>query len=89
MGRTCRTDPTEDGQDLPDGRRLFLGAVVNPYKRFERELIPQYLKLEMKVRAGASFVISQLGYDTRKADELLRYRERRDLRVPVLVNVSS
>jgi methylenetetrahydrofolate reductase (NADPH) len=76
-----------DGQDMRDGHRLFLGAVVNPYKRYERELIPQYLKLEMKVRTGASFVISQLGYDSRKADELLRYLELRDLRVPVLANV--
>ena len=76
-----------DGGDPPGARRLFLGTVVNPYKRFEGELIPQYLKLEMKVRAGASFVISQLGYDARKADELLRYLGLRDVRVPVLANV--
>jgi methylenetetrahydrofolate reductase (NADPH) len=76
-----------DGRDLPERSRFFLGAVVNPYKRFERELIPQYLKLELKLRAGASFVISQLGYDSRKADELLRYLAFRDLSVPVLANV--
>jgi methylenetetrahydrofolate reductase (NADPH) len=87
------------GSDPPDGaepggrwndragNRLFVGAAVNPYKHFERELIPQYLKMELKARAGASFLISQLGYDSRKADELIRYIRYRDIGLPVLANV--
>ncbi len=65
---------------------FFLGAVVNPFKRHERELIPQYLKLAMKVREGARFVIPQVGYDARKQAELLRWMALRNLRVPVLFN---
>ncbi len=57
-----------------------LGAAVNPYKRYERDLLPQYLKLALKVRTGASFVISQVGYDARKADELVRYLRHHELR---------
>ncbi len=63
-----------------------IGAGVSPYKRLERELIPQYLKLAAKIREGASFVISQVGYDPRKADELLRYMALHGLDVPVVAN---
>jgi len=66
--------------------RFHLGAVVNPFKRHEREVLPQYQKLEMKVREGARFVIPQVGYDARKQAELLRWMALRGLRVPVLLN---
>src|SRR5262249_55406972 len=46
----------------PDGRLgrtdFFLGCVVTNHKRYEREVIPQYLKLRKKARAGARFVIN-------------------------------
>ena len=67
--------------------RFFLGAVVNNYKRYEREVMPQYFKLHKKVAAGAHFIINQLGYDSSKQDELLRYMARTGLNVPVLANV--
>ncbi len=66
---------------------LFLAAAVSPFKRLESEVIPQYLKLGLKVRAGADFVIPQLGYDSRKWDELLRWMRLHDVRRPVLANV--
>jgi methylenetetrahydrofolate reductase (NADPH) len=66
--------------------RFNLGAVVSPFKRHERELVPQYLKLAMKIRQGARFVITQVGYDARKNDELLRWMAGRGLRRPVLFN---
>jgi methylenetetrahydrofolate reductase (NADPH) len=71
---------------LPDDG-FFAGAVVNPFKRFERELVPQYQKLELKVRTGARFIIPQVGYDARKMDELLRVLRSRGLEVPALANV--
>ncbi len=73
----------------PDGYApgLYLGAAVSPFKRTEAELLPQYGKLALKARAGADFVIPQLGYDSRKWDELLRWMRGRDLRIPVLANV--
>ncbi len=81
---------------LPDerhpGRRLartdfFLGCVVTNHKRHEREVMPQYLKLRKKARAGARFVINQIGWDTRKDDELLRWMRRDGLELHALANV--
>jgi len=65
---------------------FFLGAAVNNHKRLERELMPQYFKLAMKIRNGADFVISQVGYDARKQDELLRYMRLHGLDVPAIAN---
>ena len=47
----------------------------------------QYFKLRKKVAAGARFVINQIGYDTRKDDELLRWIRREEPPVAVLANV--
>jgi methylenetetrahydrofolate reductase (NADPH) len=73
------------GQPAQPG--FFLGCAVSPFKRLEAEVIPQYLKLALKVRAGAAFVIPQLGYDARTWDELLRAMRLAGLQVPVLANV--
>jgi methylenetetrahydrofolate reductase (NADPH) len=78
-------EPGPDGAEHAPG--LYLGTAVSPFKRLEAEVIPQYLKLALKARAGADFVIPQLGYDARKWDELLRWMRLRDLRQPVLANV--
>src|SRR5262245_23739437 len=66
---------------------FFLGCVVTNHKRHEREVVPQYLKLAKKVAAGARFVVNQIGYDTRKDDELLRWIRRENLPVAALANV--
>jgi methylenetetrahydrofolate reductase (NADPH) len=80
-----------DGQGKRRGRmeptHLFLGAVVNNHKRYERELMPQYFKLAKKIESGAQFIINQIGYDSRKQDELLKYMALRRLEVPVVANV--
>ena len=79
-------DRRRPGLDL--GRTdFFLGCVVTNHKRHEREVVPQYLKLKKKVAAGARFVINQIGYDTRKDDELLRWIRREALPVAPLANV--
>jgi methylenetetrahydrofolate reductase (NADPH) len=69
------------------GGHFFPGAVVSNYKRLESEVMPQYFKLERKLRAGARFIVNQIGYDARKMDELLRYMALRGLHVPVIANV--
>lgn len=84
--------PAADGAALatkasPPRSGFYLGCAVSPFKRLEAELVPQFLKLALKVRAGADFVIPQLGYDTRAWDELLRWMRREDVRVPVLASV--
>ncbi len=66
---------------------FLMGAVVNNFKRHEREVMPQYFKLAKKIAAGAQFIINQLGYDARKQDELIRYMAMHQLAVPVLGNV--
>ena len=66
---------------------FFIGCVVSPFKRFERELMPQYFKLVRKINAGAEWVIPQLGYDMRKFHEVKLMLESRGLRAPLVGNV--
>jgi len=70
-----------------DRTDFFLGCVVTNHKRYEREVMPQYFKLRKKARAGARFVINQIGYDVRKDDELLRWIRRDGLELRALANV--
>jgi len=67
---------------------FFAGAVVNPYKLREPDLMMQLYKLQLKVAAGAQFIIPQLGFDLRKLYELKQYMERESLgHVPVFANI--
>ena len=50
-----------------------VGCAVSPFKYTEAESWIQYKKLGKKIDAGSSFVITQLGYDVDKYEELLRY----------------
>lgn len=63
------------------------GAVVSPYKYTEGELIPQYLKLEKKILAGADYVVAQIGYDARKMQELISYVRSCGHETPLIANV--
>ncbi|MEI3376563.1 MAG: methylenetetrahydrofolate reductase C-terminal domain-containing protein [Coriobacteriales bacterium] len=76
-----------DGERRETPANFFPGAVVNPYKYREGESIPQYLKLEKKLIAGAKFIIQQLGFDARKMQEQLFYVEERGYDVPMIANV--
>jgi len=66
---------------------FFTGCVVSPFKRHERELMPQYFKLVRKIAAGAQWVIPQLGYDMRKFHEVKLFLEARGIQAPVIGNV--
>lgn len=66
---------------------FFIGCVVSPFKRHERELVPQYFKLVRKIAAGAQWVIPQLGYDMRKFHEVKLFLQARGIDVPVIGNV--
>ena len=81
-----------DGKAPGGGVRLpathfFKGCTISPFKRYESEVMAQYYRLCKKVKMGADFVITQLGFDVRKFDELLRSMRRDDFRIPVLGNV--
>ncbi len=66
---------------------FFKGCVISPFKKLEAELMTQYFKLHKKVVAGADFVITQVGFDARKFDEVIRYMRQNGLNVPILGNV--
>jgi len=81
-----------DDRAVGGGQRLrpmnfFAGCVFSPFKRLEAELIPQYLKLERKIRAGALFAITQMGFDIRKYDEARRFLKIKGYRLPLLGTV--
>ena len=87
----------EEGFELPPeapggGVKLapmpfFKGCVVSPFKRREAEVLTQYYKLHRKIAAGARFIITQVGFDVRKFDELKRYLRHQRLKVPLLGSV--
>ncbi len=64
---------TSRGESRAAKTDFFLGAAVSPFKWREASCVMQYVKLEKKLKAGARFVITQLGYDSRKHLELLQY----------------
>jgi len=67
---------------------FFAGAVVNPYKIREPDLLMQLYKLQLKIAAGAQFIITQIGYNLRKLYELKQYMAREHMgHVPLLANV--
>jgi methylenetetrahydrofolate reductase (NADPH) len=63
------------------------GCAVSPFKQLESETFAQYAKLGKKIREGADFVITQVGFDARKFHELLCYMRLTGMDVPVLANV--
>jgi methylenetetrahydrofolate reductase (NADPH) len=81
-----------DGRAPGGGSRLppthtFKGCAVSPFKKLESETLVQYFKLCKKVQAGADFIITQVGFDARKFDELLRWMRHNEIRIPLLGNV--
>jgi methylenetetrahydrofolate reductase (NADPH) len=86
LGNDAIAKATADGTPDPDANRFLLGCAIDPFKRLERDLIPQFLKLAMKIRAGADYAITQVGYDARRQDALLRWLAREGTPIPVVGN---
>lgn len=80
------TRPNGKTERLPK-TNFFIGGAVAPFKRQERELMPQYFKLARKIQCGAEWVIPQLGYDMRKFHEIKLFLDWANLSVPVIGNV--
>jgi len=82
-------DSRSGGKRARLGRTNFLiGAVTTNFKLREGEVMPQYAKLEAKVRSGAQFIINQIGFDARKKSELLAYMAAHGLGgTPLIGNV--
>ncbi len=66
---------------------FFAGVAVSPFKKLEAEIMGQYYKLGKKIKGGARFVISQVGYDARKLHELLQWLGVNGYNIPVLANI--
>lgn len=66
---------------------FFAGAAVSPFKETEAELLGQYYKLKKKINSGASFIVTQLGYDVRKFHEILSYMNMQGFKVPLIGNI--
>jgi methylenetetrahydrofolate reductase (NADPH) len=66
---------------------FYAGCAVSPFKKLEGELMTQYFKLAMKVSVGAEWVVSQIGYDSRKAGELQQYIRSSEINVPLIGSV--
>ena len=74
-------------QALSSVATFFPGAAVSPFKYSEATQMQQYYKMEKKVRCGAQFLITQVGWDWRKSQELFTYLKAVDLDIPVIGNV--
>ena len=59
------------------------------FKLHENEVIPQLLKMEKKIAAGARYLINQIGYDSRKIHELIAWMQRRGLTDAQIGNIWS
>jgi 5,10-methylenetetrahydrofolate reductase len=73
--------------DLDRAHQFFVLTAVSPFKYTEASQRQQYLKMKKKIRAGAEVLITQMGWDWRKSEELFRYLREEGLRIPVLGNV--
>jgi methylenetetrahydrofolate reductase (NADPH) len=71
-----------------DPTDFYLGACVSPFKWSEGSNKMQYHKLEKKIRAGAHYFITQLGYDYRKYHEMIQYvRNHLRINIPILGSI--
>ena len=71
-----------------DSTPQFLpGAAVSPFKYTEASQMQQYYKMEKKIASGARFLITQIGCDWKKSQELMRYLEENSIDIPVIGNV--
>ena len=74
-------------EELDKIHQFFAGAAVSPFKYTEASQMQQYYKVEKKIASGAGFLITQVGWDWKKSQELFRYLKDANLDVPVLGNV--
>jgi len=66
---------------------LNIGVAFNPFKYCEEDCMAQYLKLEKKIGVGASFIITQIGFDNLKYEEFINWKDTNSIGVPVIANV--
>ena len=63
------------------------GCVVNPYKYTPENLYSQYFQLIKKIKLGASYIVTQSGWDMLKLQELRWFLTSRDLYTPSIARL--
>ena len=86
-GLSSKTFGSSSSEHRLEKTNFFPGCVVSPFKKLEGELMTQYFKLALKVRTGAKFAVTQIGYDSRKASELHHYVESNGINIPLIGSV--
>lgn len=66
---------------------LFAGCVANPFKYTRTDCMAQMFKLTKKIAAGASFVVTQCGWDMRKLLEMRWCMFRRMQNIPTIARI--
>jgi methylenetetrahydrofolate reductase (NADPH) len=66
---------------------FFTGCTVNPYKYSPETTFPQYFKLMKKLNQGANFIITQVGWDMLKLQELRWYLSYRSCHYPTIARL--
>ncbi|MBO4632869.1 MAG: methylenetetrahydrofolate reductase C-terminal domain-containing protein, partial [Lentisphaeria bacterium] len=61
---------------------LYAGWAINPYCYLPETSFPQYFKLMKKITSGASFIVTQFGWDMRKLQELRWFLSSRSMPLP-------
>lgn len=64
------------------GNDLNAGCPFNPFCYVPETSFPQYFKLMKKITAGASFIVTQFGWDMRKLQELRWFLSTRSMPLP-------
>lgn len=89
--RPGRTRYHESVVAIMDAKRLnpdcLVAAAISPFKYREEELANQYLKMAKKINAGANYLVTNCGWDMRKFEELIWYRDARGFQVPIVANL--
>lgn len=69
------------------GKRL-IGAAVNPFKYRPADVYLQFYKMIRKLQSGADYLVCQVGWDMKKAQELQWFLQMRDINHPVIARVA-
>ena len=70
-----------------DSDGFFTGCAVSPFKSTQGEIQAQFRKLDLKLRAGSDFIITQLGYDADQFRELIIQNRNKGVDIPVLASL--
>ncbi len=66
---------------------LYAGAGVNPFKYNAADQYLQYFKMLRKIASGANFLVTHVGWDMKKLQELQWFLQMREITWPVIARL--